>query len=128
MSKIPPDLKYIATHQWVRLEGDVATVGITDFAQEQLGDVVYVELPEVGASLAAADEAGVVESVKSASDVYSPVSGEVVEVNGTLEESPEIVNESPYAGGWMFKVRLSGATLPDELLDAQAYASLLEAS
>lgn len=125
MSKVPADLRYIGTHQWVRLEGDIATVGITDFAQEQLGDVVYAELPEVGAALVAAEEAGAVESVKSASEVYSPVDGEVVEVNGTLEDSPELLNESPYDDGWMFKVRLADGSLPDDLLTADQYLSLL---
>jgi glycine cleavage system H protein len=125
MSKIPADLKYIATHQWVRLEGDIATVGITDYAQEQLGDVVYVELPEVGDKLVAAGEAGAVESVKSASEIYSPVSGEVVEINGSLEDAPETLNESPYEDGWMYKIRLDGDTLPDDLLTAEAYSSLL---
>ena len=125
MSKVPGDLKYIATHQWVRLEGDIATVGITDFAQEQLGDVVYVELPEVGARAVASEESGAVESVKSASEVYSPVTGEVVEINSLLEDSPEMINESPYEEGWMFKVRLDGATLPDDLLTAEAYSAHL---
>lgn len=128
MSKVPGDLKYIPTHQWVRLEGDIATVGITDFAQEQLGDVVYVELPEIGAILVAAGEAAAVESVKSASDVYSPVTGEVVEVNGSLEDEPETINESPYAEGWIFKVRLDGGTLPEDLLTAADYTALLAAS
>ncbi|QCF25033.1 glycine cleavage system protein GcvH [Hydrocarboniclastica marina] len=127
MSKVPGDLRYNATHQWVRLEGDIATVGITDFAQEQLGDVVYVELPEVGDQVTAAEEAGGVESVKSASDIYSPVSGEVVDINGALEDSPEIVNESPYQDGWLFKLRLDGATLPADLLTAESYSELLPA-
>lgn len=125
MSKVPGDLKYIATHQWVRLEGDIATVGITDFAQEQLGDVVYVELPDIGVKLVAGAEAGAIESVKSASDVYSPVSGDVVEINGSLEDSPETLNESPYQDGWMFKVRLDGQTLPDDLLSDADYSGLL---
>ncbi|MAL99556.1 MAG: glycine cleavage system protein H [Alteromonadaceae bacterium] len=127
MSKVPGDLRYNATHQWVRLEGDIATVGITDFAQEQLGDVVYVELPEVGDQVTAAEEAGGVESVKSASDIYSPVSGEVVDINGALEDSPEIINESPYQDGWLFKLRLDGTTLPADLLTAESYSELLPA-
>lgn len=127
MSKVPGELRYNATHQWVRLEGDIATVGITDFAQEQLGDVVYVELPEVGDQLTAAEEAGGVESVKSASDIYSPVSGEVVDINSALGDSPEIVNESPYQDGWLFKLRLDGATLPADLLTAESYSELLPA-
>lgn len=125
MSNVPGDLKYIATHQWVRVDGDVATVGITDFAQQQLGDVVYVELPDVGAELTAEGEAGAVESVKSASEVYSPVTGEVVEVNERLEDTPETVNEAPYAEGWMFRVRLAGGTLPEGLLTGAEYARLL---
>lgn len=125
MSKVLAGLKYVATHQWVRLEGDIATVGITDFAQEQLGDVVYAELPEIGAAVVAFEEAGAVESVKSASEVYSPVTGEVVEVNGILEDSPELLNESPYDDGWMFKVRLGDGALPDDLLTAEQYSSLL---
>lgn len=126
MSKVPADLKYIATHQWVRLEDGTATVGITDFAQEQLGDVVYVELPEVGSRVAAAEEAGAVESVKSASEVYSPVSGEVIETNGRLEDAPELINESPYEDGWMFRVRLDNVAQTDDLLTADAYSALLE--
>lgn len=125
MSNVPGDLKYIATHQWVRVDGDIATVGITDFAQQQLGDVVYVELPDVGAELTAEGEAGAVESVKSASEVYSPVTGEVVEVNEQLEDTPETVNEAPYAEGWMFRVRLAGGTLPEGLLTGAEYARLL---
>lgn len=127
MSKVPGDLRYNGTHQWVRLEGDIATIGITDFAQEQLGDVVYVELPDVGDQLIAAGEAGGVESVKSASDIYSPVSGEVVDTNAALEDSPEIVNESPYEEGWLFKLRLDGETLPADLLSADEYSALLPA-
>lgn len=124
MSTVPGELKYIASHQWVRLEGDIATVGITDFAQSQLGDVVYLELPDVGSMLSAGGEAGAVESVKSASEVYSPVSGEVVEVNRALEDTPETVNEAPYEGGWMFKVRVTDG-LPEDLLSGLAYSQLL---
>lgn len=128
MSKVPGDLKYVATHQWVRVEGDIATVGITDFAQQQLGDVVYVELPDVGALVKAAGEAGAVESVKSASDVYSPLSGEVVEVNSLLEDTPETVNESPYGEGWMFRVRIEAGAPPEGLLTASEYTRLLAES
>ncbi|MBC7193920.1 glycine cleavage system protein GcvH [Marinobacter sp.] len=123
MSEIPADLKYIETHQWVRVSDDgTATVGITDFAQEQLGDVVYIGVPDVGATVNGGEEAGVAESVKSASDVFSPVTGEVVEVNESLEDEPEKVNEDPYGDGWLYKVRLEDAGELDGLMDAAAYA------
>ncbi|OEY66608.1 glycine cleavage system protein GcvH [Marinobacter sp. X15-166B] len=126
MSDIPADLKYLETHQWARIEGDgTATVGITDFAQEQLGDVVYIGLPEEGDSVRGGEEAGVAESVKSASDVFSPVSGEVVAINEVLEEEPEKVNEDPYGEGWLFRVKLSDEGELDSLLDDAAYAELL---
>ena len=128
MSQIPNELKYIETHQWVRFEDDgTATVGITDFAQESLGDVVFVELPEVGARVVVGEEAGVVESVKSASDVFSPVSGEVVAVNELLEEDPEQVNSDPYGDGWMFRVRLDDADDTTSLLDASQYEEVVSA-
>lgn len=123
MSDIPADLKYIDTHQWVRVSDDgTATVGITDFAQEQLGDVVYIGVPELGVTVNGGEEAGVAESVKSASDVFSPVTGEVVEVNEVLEDEPEKVNEDPYGDGWLFKVRLQDKGELDGLMDATAYA------
>ncbi|UDL04428.1 glycine cleavage system protein GcvH [Marinobacter sp. CA1] len=123
MSEMPANVKYIETHQWVRDEGDgTATVGITDFAQEQLGDVVYIGLPEVGATVNGGEEAGVAESVKSASDVFSPVTGEVLAINESLEDEPEKVNEDPYGDGWLFKVRLADTGELDSLLDADAYA------
>ena len=123
MSDIPADLKYIETHQWVRVEADgTATVGITDFAQEQLGDVVYIGVPEVGVTVNGGEEAGVAESVKSASDVFSPVTGEVIEVNESLEDEPEKVNEDPYGDGWLYKVRLDDAGELDGLMDSTAYA------
>ena len=123
MSNIPADLKYIETHQWVRLADDgTATVGITDFAQEQLGDVVYIGVPDLGAMVNGGEEAGVAESVKSASDVFSPVTGEVVEINESLEDEPEKVNEDPYGDGWMFKVKLADAGELEGLMDATAYA------
>ena len=122
-SDVPSDLRYASSHQWVRAEADgTAVVGITDFAQAELGDVVYVELPDPGSSVSAGDEAGVVESVKAASDVYSPVSGEVVAVNEELANAPELVNEHPYHDGWFFRVRLSDASELDALLDADEYA------
>jgi len=123
MSDIPPDLKYIETHQWVRVSDDgTATVGITDFAQEQLGDVVYIGVPDLGVTVNGGEEAGVAESVKSASDVFSPVTGEVIAVNEVLEDEPEKVNEDPYGEGWMFRVRLADPGELDSLMDAEAYA------
>ena len=123
MSEIPADLKYIETHQWVRVSDDgTATVGITDFAQEQLGDVGYIGVPDVGATVNGGEEAGVAESVKSASDVFSPVTGEVIEVNESLEDEPEKVNEDPYGDGWLYKVRLDDAGELDGLMDSTAYA------
>jgi glycine cleavage system H protein len=129
MSNVPSELKYLSSHEWVRLEsdGETAVIGITDHAQELLGDVVFVELPEVGTELAAGDEAGVVESVKAASDIYSPVTGEVLEINERLEEEPEIVNSEPYEDGWFFKVKLSDVTELESLLDADAYTEVCEA-
>ncbi|MCB1668105.1 MAG: glycine cleavage system protein GcvH [Porticoccaceae bacterium] len=127
MSDTPADLKYAATHEWVRDEGDgTVTVGITDHAQDSLGDVVYVELPEVGASVAAADEIAVVESVKAASDIYAPVSGEVIAVNELLEDEPDTVNNSPYEDGWFFRIRMDDATELDDLLDADSYTASVE--
>ncbi|MDF2447327.1 MAG: glycine cleavage system protein [Moraxellaceae bacterium] len=121
MSKTPAELKYAPTHEWVRVEGDVATVGITDHAQEALGDLVYIELPEVGDTVAAHDEAGVVESVKAASDIYAPVSGEIIAVNDALADSPETVNSDPYHDGWMYKIRMSDVVELDDLLSADDY-------
>ena len=118
---IPDDLRYSKEHEWVRTEGDVATVGITHFAQDQLGDVVFVELPEKGASVRQHASLGVVESVKAASDVYAPVSGEVLERNVKVIESPELVNSSPYQDGWLVKIRLSDKAEAAGLLDAAAY-------
>ncbi|GIX31437.1 MAG: glycine cleavage system H protein [Porticoccaceae bacterium] len=127
MSEIPEDLRYLESHEWVRVDPDgTATVGITDHAQESLGDVVYVELPEVGAQLTAGDESGVVESVKAASDIYAPLSGEVIEVNEELLDHPERVNESPYVDGWFYRVRLSDPGELDDLLDAEGYRRLLD--
>ena len=127
MSDIPADLKYIETHQWVRVEADgTATVGITDFAQEQLGDVVYIGVPEVGVTVNGGEEAGVAESVKSASDVFSPVTGEVIEINEKLEDEPEIVNEDPYGDGWMFKIKLDDESELAALLDAEGYENSID--
>ena len=127
MSELPTELKYAETHEWARLdENNVVTVGITDHAQDQLGDVVYVELPEPGAELLAAGEAGIVESVKAASDVYAPVSGTVVEVNSTLEEAPEKVNQDPYGDGWFYRIEASDISEMQDLMDASQYAELYE--
>lgn len=123
MSETPSDLKYASTHEWARDEGDgTVTVGITDHAQDALGDVVYVELPEIGTTLTVGDEAGVVESVKAASDIYSPVSGEVIAINELLENAPETINDSPYDDGWFFKIKLAEPEELDDLMDAEAYA------
>ncbi len=121
MSNIPAELKYIASHEWLRLEDDgTITVGITDHAQDLLGDVVFVELPEVGATIAVDDEISVVESVKAASDVYAPISGEVVAINESLEDDPEIINSDPYGDGWFFRMK------PDNMDDFEALMSAEE--
>lgn len=128
MSDIPTDCKYAATHEWARLEEDgTVTVGISDFAQNSLGDVVYVELPEQGQDVPGGDEAGVVESVKAASDIYAPVSGTVVAINQVLEDEPEKVNQDPYGDGWFFKLKPNDETELAELLDAQAYQEVCDA-
>ncbi len=126
MSDIPADLKYAKSHEWVRVEGDTAIVGVTDHAQDQLGDMVYVELPEVGSQYAAGDACAVVESVKAASDVYAPVSGEVVEVNEALADSPELVNQDAYGDGWIMRLKLSDPAELDGLMDADGYAAYVE--
>ncbi len=114
--------KYSVEHEWVALDGDIATVGITKFAQEQLGDVVFVELPEVGAQVAQGGDAGVVESVKAASEVYSPLTGEVVEINEDLETAPELVNSDPDGEGWFFKIRVEDMSEYEDLMSADDYA------
>ena len=121
MSNTPSDLKYASSHEWARLDGDVVTVGITDHAQEALGDLVYVELPDVGATVAAGDEAGVVESVKAASDIYAPVSGEVIAVNEALGDTPEIINTDPYNEGWIYKIRVTDVSELDNLMSGEEY-------
>ena len=126
MSDVPSDLKYLSTHEWVLVEGDVATVGISDHAQAALGDLVYVELPEEGSSIAAGDSVAVVESVKAASDTYAPVSGEVVEINEELDGSPDRINDDPYGDGWMYKVKMEDAGEIEDLLDAESYAESIE--
>jgi glycine cleavage system H protein len=122
MSQTPQELRYASSHEWARLEEDGSvTVGISDHAQEALGDVVFVELPETGSELAAGDEAGVVESVKAASDIYAPISGEVIAVNAALEDEPEIVNSDPYHDGWFYRLKPKDTAELEELLDAEAY-------
>lgn len=125
MSEIRSELKYLASHEWARAEedGTIVSVGITDHAQEELGDVVFVELPEVGSQVSVGQEAGVVESVKAASDIISPVSGEVIAINELLEDSPETVNASPYDDGWFFKVRPDNIEELEDALDDEGYKS-----
>ncbi|HXG49703.1 MAG TPA: glycine cleavage system protein GcvH [Methylomirabilota bacterium] len=122
-SKIPSDLKYAKSHEWVRVTGDVATVGITDHAQHELTDIVFVELPAVGRKVKAGEACAVVESVKTASDIYSPVSGEVTAVNGALNDQPALVNDQPYGDGWFFQIKLADRGELDRLLDAAAYGA-----
>ena len=125
-SDYPQDFRYTKDHEWVRLEGDTATVGITEYAQHELGDVVFVELPESGASISQGQSFGVVESVKAASDLYAPISGEVTETNGSLQDQPDLVNREPHSGGWMIKVRPANPKDLDSLMTADAYAKYLE--
>ena len=121
----PKDLKYDREHEWVRVDGGVATIGISHFAQDQLGEVVYVDLPSPGDAVSAGDSFGEVESVKSVSELFSPVSGEIVEVNDALDDAPETVNEDPYGDGWMIKVKLADASEVDALMDADSYEGYL---
>jgi len=122
---IPADLRYTKEHEWVRVKGDVATVGITAHAADQLGDIVFVELPEPGAALAQFATFGVVESVKAVSDLFAPVGGEVVEANAALAAAPEVVNSDPYGAGWMLRIRLADPAQVDALLDPAAYEALV---
>lgn len=122
----PDELKYTEEHEWVLIEDDIVTIGISDFAQHQLGDVVFVELPEIGDNLEAGKPFGVVESVKAVSDVYAPVSGEVIEVNSDLPDEPELLNSSPYEDGWMVKLKLNDPAELDDLMDAAAYQEFVE--
>ncbi|MEJ2197670.1 MAG: glycine cleavage system protein GcvH [Desulfuromonadales bacterium] len=123
--EFPEELKYTEEHEWVMVEEDLAVVGITDFAQDALGDVVFVELPEVGTAVEAGKAFGVVESVKAVSDVYAPLTGTIEEVNDDLIDAPEIINTSPYEDGWMVKIRMAEASDADELMDAEAYQALI---
>ena len=122
----PEDNRYAKSHEYVHLEGNVATIGITDYAQKELGDVVFVELPQVGSDLEAADELGSIESVKAVSELFSPVSGEVVEINEALAENPALVNTDPYGDGWMIRIRVSDPTEIDELMTAEEYDEYIE--
>ena len=124
---IPTDLRYSTEHEWVRVDDDIGTIGITDYAQDQLGDIVYLDLPAAGAALNQVDKMGEIESVKAVSDLFSPVTGEVLEVNQESVDAPELVNQEPYGRGWLIKVRLSDAGELDGLLSPQAYEELLAA-
>ena len=124
--KLPPDLRYTESHEWVRRESDgTVTIGITDHAQDQLGEIVYLELPAVGEKVSKDDPFGVVESVKAVSDIYAPVSGTVVEINESLPESPEVINEDPYGDGWLIKVRISDSSELEDLMDAEEYEEMV---
>ncbi len=127
MAEFPDALRYLETHEWAKFGDDLVVVGISDHAQDALGDVVYVELPEVNIACVAGDEVAVVESVKAASDIYAPVTGVIVAVNEALEDSPELVNESPYGDGWFFKIRPEEPGAVDNLLSASAYRAVCEA-
>ena len=122
MSEVPSELKFLSSHEWVMVEGDTATIGVSDHAQELLGDLVYVELPDVGDTVAAGDSVGVIESVKAASDTYAPISGEIIEVNAELEDGPERINVDAYGDGWMYKMSIEDAEELENLLDAAAYS------
>ena len=128
MNEVPSDLKFLDSHEWVKVDDNTVKVGISDHAQNELGEVVFVELPAIGDELVSGDEAAVVESVKAASEVYTPMSGEVIEVNDALEESPELVNTSPYEEGWFFKLKVSDENLgsTDSLMTAEEYSSMLD--
>ncbi|MDN7125099.1 glycine cleavage system protein GcvH [Pseudidiomarina terrestris] len=127
MSSIPKELKYAATHEWVRNDGDgIFTVGISEHAQDLLGDMVFVELPEVGDTVAAGDDIAVAESVKAASDIYAPIAGEITAVNEELEDSPETVNSDPYGDGWLFKIKAEDPTEVESLLDAEGYQAVID--
>jgi glycine cleavage system H protein len=125
-NSIPGDLKYSTEHEWLRIEGDVARVGITDYAQDQLGDIVYVDMPKVGDSVKFMGKFGEIESVKVASEIFSPASGEIAEINDALDANPELVNKDPYGEGWLVAIRLSDTAEVDKLLDAAGYEALIK--
>lgn len=120
---IPEELKYTKSHEWIKIEGSQATMGITQFAQEQLGDITFIDLPEIGQQVTVGDEIGSVESVKAASEIYAPMNGEIVEVNENLEDEPEKINEDPYGAGWIAKIKFT--ELPTDLMDAKAYSKVV---
>ncbi|UCD16590.1 MAG: glycine cleavage system protein GcvH [Candidatus Zixiibacteriota bacterium] len=123
---IPADIKYSEEHEWVGVEGNIAAIGITDYAQSELGDIVFVELPEVGAEVTAMKQFGTIEAVKTVSDLYSPLSGKIVEVNNALEDDPTVINRSPYGDGWIIKIEMSDPGELDRLLPAEEYQKLVE--
>jgi glycine cleavage system H protein len=124
----PQDLKYTKSHEWVRVDGDIATIGVTDYAQSELGDITYLELPDVGGSVSGGEPFGVVESVKAASDIYTPIDGEVIERNEDAIAAPDVVNSSPYEGAWLIKVRVSDPAQLEQLMSAEEYEELLKSS
>ena len=124
--KVKEDVLYTKEHEWAKVEGDIALVGITDYAQEQLGDIVYVELPEIGRKVKRMEAVATLEAVKTAADVYSPLSGEIIEVNVNLKEKPELINQDPYGNGWIFKIKLENPEEKDELMSAKDYSKFLE--
>ena len=123
MSDVPAELRYTAEHEWIRIEGNEAVVGVTDFAQDALTDVVWVELPEVGSSVSEMDACGSVESVKSVSEIFAPITGEILEVNESLEDAPEQINQDPYGSGWIWRMSIGDASQVDGLMDATAYSA-----
>lgn len=127
MTNIPGELKYTKSHEWVNIEGDTVTIGITEHAQDLMGDMVFIELPETGTSLQAGSDCAVVESVKAASDVYAPIDGDVTEVNDAIADSPELVNKDPFGEGWMFKMTVADKSQLESLMDAAAYEELVAA-
>ena len=126
MSNVPSELKFLSSHEWVLVEDDIATIGVSDHAQELLGDLVFVELPEPESSVSAGDSVAVIESVKAASDTYAPVSGKIIEVNDELEDSPERINDDPYGDGWMYKIKMEDPDEVGDLLGAEAYTESIE--
>lgn len=124
---IPKELKYTKDHEWVKVEGDVATVGVTDFAQKELGDIVYVEVDTVGDTIAMEEEFGSIEAVKTVSDLFMPVSGEIIEFNAALEDDPELVNKDAYGAGWMIKIKMSDPSELEKLMDSATYADTIDA-
>jgi len=125
MSNVPSELKFLSSHEWLAVDGDIATIGVSDHAQELLGDLVFVELPEEGSTVLIGDTVAVIESVKAASDTYAPISGEIIEVNSELEDSPEKINDDPYGDGWMYKIKIEDHSEVDDMLDASAYAEII---